>query len=55
MKDDKDMIREERILYAKSNKSLRIFSYCTTDTRLVLLDTYCTSLYCPFLWTDMLG
>ena len=52
MKDDKDMIRQIRLLYAKSNKLLRIFSHCTTDVKLVLFDSYCTSLYCPFLWTD---
>ena len=52
MKDDKDMIRQMRLLYAKSNKLLRIFSHCTTDVKLVLFDSYCRSLYCPFLWTD---
>ena len=41
-----------RLLYAKSNKLLRIFSHCTTDVKLVLFDSYCTSLYCPFIWTD---
>ena len=48
------MIWQMRILYAKSNKSLRIFSHCTTDVKLVLFDSYmyCTSLYCPVLWTD---
>ena len=46
------MIWQMRILYAKSNKSLRIFSHCKTDVKLVLFDSYCTSLYCPFLWTD---
>ena len=49
MKDDKEMIRQMRLLYAKSNKLLRVFSHCTTDVKLVLFDSYCTSLYCPFL------
>ena len=52
MKDDKDMIRQIILLYTKSNKLLRIFSHCTTDVKLVLFDSYFTSLYCPFLWTD---
>ena len=52
MKDDKDMIRQMRLLYAKSNNFLRIFSHCTTDVKLVLFDSYCTSLDCPFLLTD---
>ena len=34
IKDDKDMIRQMRLLYAKSNKLLRIFSHCTTDVKL---------------------
>ena len=44
MKDDKDMIPQMRLLYAKRNKLLHIFSHCTTDVKLVLLDGYCTSL-----------
>ena len=48
-KDDKDMIWQRRLLYAKSNKLLRIFSHCTTDVKLVLFNSCCTSLYCPFL------
>ena len=38
--DDEDM----RLLYAKSNKLLRIFSHCTTDVKLVLFDSSCTFL-----------
>ena len=52
MKDDKDMIRHMRRLYAKRNKLLHICSHFTPDVKLVLFDSYCTSLYCPFLWTD---
>ena len=48
MKDDKDIIQQVR----KSNNLLRIFCHCTTDVKLLLFDSYCTSLYCPFLWTD---
>ena len=52
MKDDKDTIRQMRLLYAKSHKLLRIFNHYTTDVKLVLFDSYCTSIYCPFFWTD---
>ena len=41
MKDDKDMIRQMRLLYAKGNTLLRIFNKCTTVVKLVLLDSYC--------------
>ena len=51
MKDEKDMIQQMRLLYAKSNKLLRIFSHCTTDVKLVLFDS--TSVYGPFLWTEL--
>ena len=44
LKDDEDMIRQMRLLYAKSNKLLRIFSHCTTDAKLVLFHSYCTFL-----------
>ena len=52
MKDDKDMIRQMRFLYSKSNKFLCIFNYCTTDIKLVMFHSYCASLYYMFLWTD---
>ena len=42
--DDEDMIRQMRLLYAKSNNLLRIFSHCTTDVKLVLFDSSCTFL-----------
>ena len=41
-----------RLLYAKSNTLLRIFNHCITDIKLVLFDSYYTSLFCPSLWTD---
>ena len=54
MKDEEDMIRQIKLVCAKSNKLLRILHHCTTDilVELVLYDSYRTSLYCPFLWTD---
>ena len=40
-----------RHLYVKSNTLLFIFCHFTTDVKLVLFDSHCTSLYCPFLGT----
>ena len=37
LKDDKDMIRQMRLLYAKSNKLLSNFSNCTSDVKLYCL------------------
>ena len=39
LKDGKDMIRQMRLLYAKSNRLLRIFGNCTIDAKLVLFDS----------------
>ena len=50
--DDCDMLRQMRSLYAKSNRLLRTFSQCSIDVKVTLYQSYCTALYCPFLWTD---
>ena len=47
--DDCDMLRQMRLLYAKSNKLLRTFSHCSTDVKITLFQSYCTALYCPYL------
>ena len=41
-----------RLLYAKSNTLLRTFSHCSSDVKVTLFQSYCTALYCPFLWSD---
>ena len=55
-KDDCDMLRQLRTLYAKSNKIIhvRTFSHCTTDVKLLLIKSYCTSFYCGYniMWSD---
>ena len=50
--DDSDMLRQMRLLYAKSNTLLRTFSHCSSDVKVTLFQSYCTALYCPFLWND---
>ena len=45
--DDCDMLRQMRLLYAKSNKLLRTFGHCSTDVNITLFQSYCTALYCP--------
>ena len=49
--DDEDMVRQMRTLYIRSNKLLRTFHYCSTDVKLELFKSYCTSFYCCYLWT----
>ena len=50
-KDDKDMLRQLRILYTKSNRILRLFNCCSIDVKLALFRSYCACFYCPYLWT----
>ena len=50
-KDDKDLLRQMRLLYTKSNRLLRLFYHCSIDVKIALFRSYCTCFYCPFLWT----
>ena len=45
-KDDKDILRKMRSVYARSNRILRMFSHCSIDAKIVLFNSYCTPLYC---------
>ena len=47
--DDEDMLKQMRNLYIRSNKLLCTFHYCSTDVKLELFKSYCTSFYCPGL------
>ena len=51
-KDDKDIIRQMRSVYARSNSILRTFSHCSIGVKFVLFNSYCTTLYCSYLWTE---
>ena len=47
--DDEDMLRQMHTLYIRSNKLLRTFHYCSTDVKLGLFKSYCTSFYFCYL------
>ena len=51
-KDDKDILRQLRSVYARSTKLLRMFSHCSIYVKIVLFNCYCTSSYCSYLWTE---
>ena len=52
-KNDADMLRQLRSLYAKANRITSMFHYCTVDVKLLLIKSYCTcSFYCGFLCSD---
>ena len=46
---DDDILRQMRNLYIRSNKLLRTFHYCSSDVKLELFKSYCTSFYCCYL------
>ena len=45
-KVDRDILRQMRSVYARSNRILRMFSHCSIDVKIVLFHSYCTPLYC---------
>ena len=51
-RDDAEISRQIRTLYIRSNKLLRMFSYCTIDVKKELFRSYCSSLYCWSSWSD---
>ena len=51
-KDDNDMLRQMRTLYARSNRLLRIFHSCNTNVLNELERSYCGLFYCSYLWTQ---
>ena len=50
-KDEKDLLRQLRMLYTKSNRLLRLFYHCSTDVKIALFCSHCTCFYYPFLRT----
>ena len=50
LKDDSDIMRQLRCLYASSNILLRKFAHCSLDVKLKLVQSFCLNLYCSSLW-----
>ena len=50
-KADNDIIRQMRILYARSNRIVRLFHSCSSNVLLELGKSFCISFYCSHLWT----
>ena len=49
--DDEDIGRQRKKIYAQGNSILRKFYMCTTEVKVMLFKSYCTSLYTAHLWT----
>ena len=50
LRDDKDILRQCRQLYARGNTLLRKFYMCSTEVKLTLLRTFCSPMYTAQLW-----
>ena len=52
LSDKEDISRQRKKLYAQGNSLIRKFHMCTLDTKLILFNTYCSSMYTAQLWTN---
>ena len=50
LRDDRDISRQCRKLYAQANMLLRKFSMCSGPVKCALFKTFCTPMYTAFLW-----
>ncbi len=50
-KDNKDILRQCRSIYAKGNNLIRNFYKCSVPIKALLFKTYCSSLYTAQLWS----
>ena len=50
LKDDIDIGRETRAIYARGNSLIRKFRACTTDVKVKLFKTFCCNFYSSSLW-----
>ena len=50
-KDDNDMLRQMRMLYARFNRLVRLFQSCSRNVFIELGRSFCGSFYCNYLWT----
>ena len=50
MRDDTDILRQRRQLYARANVLARKFYMCTDEVKVLLFRTFCCNLYTCQLW-----
>ena len=49
-KDDHDIRRQIRAMYARGNMLVSKFRKCTPEVKVQLFKTYCSNIYCGHLW-----
>ena len=52
LKDDGDILRHFRNLYARSNRIIRTFHHCSVGVKLRLFHAYGCTTYCCQLWVN---
>ena len=50
-KDNNDMLRQMRMLYARTNRIVSLFHSCSRNVLIELGKSFCGSYYCSYLWT----
>ena len=48
--DDADILRQRHLLCIRANMLARCFSLCSSEVKDHLFKTFCTSIYCNYLW-----
>ena len=51
-KDDNDMLPQMRMLYARSNRLVRLFQTYCRNVLIELGRSFCGSFYCGYLWIN---
>ena len=49
-RDDIDIQRQTRGIYARGNMILKYSRHCSTEVKCSLFKTYCCNMYCSYLW-----
>ena len=52
MKDDVDIAKQMRLMYARGNSLIRRFSHCSNEVKIKLFKAYCSNIYCCYLWVN---
>ena len=52
LRDDEDLVRHKRYLYAKGNMLVNNFKQCSDTVKQQLFKTFCYSMYGTHLWTS---
>ena len=50
LRDDRDIERQYRHLYAQANSLIRKFHMCSIEVKITLFRSFCSSMYAPYLW-----